>query len=328
MAMNYIVKNFKERLYTIIIYFRKGENNEKLFNFLKSELKEEGGTWLDNKYSFMSKETLFVLQKKFKPLFENIINSGEYNSFLNYKIIFKNPNNITLFTILNQQYDIDLFINELNEFFNKQIKNIPNHIKDSFKIKDKTNFLILSFKLYGNKLLINIDKELYFILNISFAYNNGLFNLTKKEQNEKLVKYSFIYSYLFSFCFKEKEFLFKEFLNICKICKKNHLNFENKICQPICVPCAVVKKPCHICGVPKSFCGLCKIYYDKTLGHHPMDNNCLHKKNIKEELFIKRRQNTLIKILKTPIIEDEKHEVENNETKLFDTCMENFPELK
>merc|ERR1711916_189265 len=63
MATNYIVKNFKERLYTIIIYFKKGENNEKLFNFLKSEIKEEGGSWIGNKYSFMSKETLFDLQK-------------------------------------------------------------------------------------------------------------------------------------------------------------------------------------------------------------------------------------------------------------------------
>lgn len=328
MASNYIVKNFKERLYTIIVYFKKGGDKEKLFNFLKSELKEEGGIWVDNKYSFMSKETFFDLKKKIKPFFENIINSGEYNSFLNYKIIFNPYDNITLFTILNRDHDVDLFIEELNEFFKKQIKNIPKYIRESFKIKDETNFLILSFKLSGNHLLLNIDKELYFILNISFAYHNGLFNLTKKEQNEKLVKYSFIYSYLFSFVFKEKEFLFKEFLNICKICKKNHLDFENKICQPICIPCAVIKKPDHVCTLPKPFCGLCKIYYDKALKHKPMDNKCLHKKNIKEGLFLKRRQNTLIKILKTRIIEDNKDDEEKNETELFNTEIENFPELK
>jgi hypothetical protein len=321
----YFINNLNERLYTIILYFKKGESITSFLEHLKTIIKENDLTFEQNIISFKSKEAYYVLKNKYNTIFEEIKNSNKFPCFLNFRLSFENfKNAITIFTIIQPYVKIDQFINDLKDNLNQSISEIDDNIKTTYNIKNKV-YEFLSYALINNKkLLLTIDKELYTILNIIFSINKNMFNMNPKERRSKMTKDSFIYSYLFSFNFKQKEYLFKEFLNTCKVCKNYHqdIGYNKKKCYPICMPCGMVKENDHICKEKSLICGLCKLYHNKNLKHVPFGNECLHKKNIQTAMFIDTRQKTLLKIFSKKI------KIIPREDENFLIDLNSFPVLK
>lgn len=319
---SYIINNLQERLYTLTIYFKKNENIKEFLDFLKEHISEKNISWNQNTCNFISKEPYYKLQEKYKKFFNNL---KKWKCFLNYKLTFKNHNSsITLFTIINplSEIDIDNFVNCLNKYLNEMIDNIKENIKETFNIKSKNHGFLSYALINGKKLLITIDKDLYFILNVLFAENKKIFELSEQDRIENLKRDKFLHSYLFSFRYENKDYNFKEFLNTCKICKNFHFDSNKKNCFPICTPCGEIKERDHVCKQKTFICGLCKLYYNKQLKHVPFDSNCLHKKNIEQEMFIKTRQTTLIQIFSKAI------KPEKKVIKKFSLSEMDFPLLK
>lgn len=321
----YFINNFNERLYSITLYFKKGESITSFIDHLKLIIKENDLIFEQNTISFKSKEAYYILKNKYNTMFEELKTSNKFPCFLNFRLSFENfKNAITIFTIIQPYIKIDQFIAELKNNLNESIAEIDDNIKMTYNIKNKT-YDFLSYALINKKkLLLTIDKDFYTVLNITFAINKNMFNMTFKERRTKMTKDSFIYSYLFSFNFKQREYMFKEFLNTCKVCKNYHqeIGYNKKKCYPICMPCGVVKENEHVCKEKSLICGLCKLYHNKNLKHVPFGNECLHKKNIQTAMFIDTRQKTLLKIFSKKIKIFPKEE--NN----FLIDMNNFPVLK
>ncbi|QKE44484.1 hypothetical protein Yalta_037 [Yalta virus] len=320
----YVINNLFARLYTITLYFKKGVNTVSFLENLKKIIKENDVNWDQNTFSFMSKESHSDLNSKYTVIFNEIKDSGNWDGFLNYKLSFKNFfDAVTIFTIIESYVsnDLDLFMEELKNRINAIIKNISPSLKFTFGIKDKS-YNILSYALINDqKLLITINTNLYNILNVAFAENKKMFDMSKRERNIRLSKDRFLHSYLFSFTFNNKEYLFKEFLNTCKVCKNYHADFQKKKCIPVCVQCGTIKETVHVCNQKSVVCALCKIYLNKDLKHIPLTNACEHKKNIHVAMFINTRQKTLLKIFQKKI------KTVNN-TSSFNISNEDFPILK
>lgn len=320
----YFINNLNERLYTIILYFKKGEPINSFLEYLKTLIKENDVIFEQNIISFKSKEAYYILKNKYNTIFNEIRESNKFPCFLNFRLTFENfKNAITIFTIIQPYVKVEQFIADLKENLNQSISEIEENIKMTYNIKNKT-YDFLSYALINNKkLLLTIDKDFYTILNIIFSINKNMFNMNPKERRNKMTKDGFIYSYLFSFNFKQKEYLFKEFLNTCKVCKNYHqeIGYNKKKCYPICMPCGMVKENDHVCKEKSLICGLCKLYHNKNLKHVPFGNECLHKKNIQTAMFIDTRQKTLLKIFSKKIKIFPKEES-------FFMDMNNFPVLK
>lgn len=321
----YVINNLFPRLYTITLYFKKGASIDAFLDNLKKIISEKDVTWNQNTFSFMSKESHSELNEKYDSLFKSLKDSEKWDCFINYKLSFKNfSDTVTIFTIIEPYIsnNIDMFVEEFKTNINERIKNLDPSLKLTFGVKDKS-YNILSYALINEqKLLITINSNLYNILNILFAKNKKMFEMSKKERNERLSKDKFVHSYLMSFNFNNKEYLFKEFLNTCKICKNYHADFNKKKCVPVCVSCGTVKDDEHICVKKKTNCGLCKLYLNRELKHVPLSNVCEHKKNIHIAMFINTRQKTLIKIFQKKIKEVQ------TEPKSFIIDNEDFPILK
>lgn len=322
----YVINNLFERLYTITLYFKKGTSITPFLDNLKKVILEKDITWDQNTFSFISKESHSELNEKYNAFFKNIKDSKKWDCFINYKLSFKNfPNAVTIFTIIEPYIsnNLELFIDQFKININELIQKLDPSLKFTFDIKNET-YDILSYALINEqKLLITVNNNLYNILNILFAKNKKMFEMSKKERNEILSKDRFVHSYLFSFNFNNKEYLFKEFLNTCKKCKNYHANFDKKKCIPLCESCMTIKEnEQHVCVKKTSMCGLCKLYLNRELKHAPLSNICEHRKNIHIAMFINTRQKTLLKIFQKKIKEV------NKEPDTFTIDNEDFPILK
>lgn len=248
---SYIINNFFDRSYTVTIYFNKGVDIKAFLDYVKKHVVEKDLVWKNNVFSFKSKEPRLDLYNKYTCFFKNIKEKKIRDCFLSFKLSFDNFNNaITIFTIVEKSItnDIKSFIDEFVKAVNVFINKLDINIKHTFITQQNKEFNILSYALiHDDKLLITIDNVFYTVLNVLFASEEKLFELTKQERNERLKQKKIFDSYLFTFELNNKHYGFKEFLNICKICKNYHYDFNKKNCVSVCVPCGTVKEENHVC---------------------------------------------------------------------------------